>query len=1163
MTAKQVHVLDRSNRMKGQVYSVQHRSDILLEEQIHAVRQSQDALRKSLTELENAKTLEDVNKYRMEVQELKEKSEKAITVFQALHKINTELQFAREELDYALDHSSGDVNEARKRVMWLEDRMGVLCGKIRVRGQPLQRQRGRSYRSSDQETSTFRSRRDSGSASSDDFDRERGAGVGQGDGQRKGNNMSLEFLPDMSIQRKVFSPSETGSDYDTMPQTHPSMMETPSTESETPYMVASESKMFGPGMRKTDESEFDTSQMYLMTSFPSVGSAGLSQTQPMPQTPRVASEASESAKGSLQTHEATSDIGTTQAVYVHGRAESDEEEKEIDTGRKEMVIHIGQTREEMEDEERKEEEERETGKEIEETEDSENNETEDRGEEEVDDAEVNGIVGLEKVVSADGRESQEGVQESQLVQLMAANTGITVKLSSDPSLRKSVILISPKRSRENTRQAFLREIDDDEEDDEARNYWFSEHHQFEHSEFAEVLCELDPLSYHQMGLAVPGTFLQKSEKKFDDLPWRPKRKGSDIQDIHKIALDKLALRLHTMSGKVFDAAMLSVKATSTEAEKHHHPGVFTSMEVASKDTITPFITSTDGRPGMVTAPVSTADASSRSHTMSTVVMPPLPSRRHGSSKSGRLVYYPKPIPPPEVLPLTRTSKDKEFPQLIEKFVDVKERKPAHRIVDQHNLQNETKLTLFKETARPTEDGPNSNEWKFRMMLERERSGSKSERSMKSGSHKSFDKGAKPSRLSVAKTVIKENENDEVNTWGKIKPSSKGKEYPGLKWERVKNMVHVNLVSNQPVERIDAAKHLGLLRCGDAMVFYALKERLKNDEEPRVCYEATKSLILLGCWEEEVLQMIIKYLIIGNTEIRQDLIKTMTDGRNVQYVNKKIPSFPELVKVLSHFCRNPDPDDMTAFDAAVLLGRLCVSDENAKFKLLRALDQSQDTHVKAKALEILVKQLTATSPEIVHHLLDLFRESPVWKYRALAADLLIVLGRKHVCIGNQEEKVYLLLEKKLWDDPSKDVRVAAAKALTALGMFSKACERIEKKLEDPDEDVRAEAVISVGTLEMKNEKIIRLLLEMLELDSSDYVRLMIARTFTVLKMTDKRIVRALRERDKVEGALARESRKALKILESLMGAATPHGRKSMMSTPHGQSPVKQYTPTVTT
>lgn len=41
-------------------------------------------------------------------------------------------------------------------------------------------------------------------------------------------------------------------------------------------------------------------------------------------------------------------------------------------------------------------------------------------------------------------------------------------------------------------------------------------------------------------------------------------------------------------------------------------------------------------------------------TVSSVEIPKLESRRLGTSKSGRLVYYPKPIPPPEVLPLTRT-----------------------------------------------------------------------------------------------------------------------------------------------------------------------------------------------------------------------------------------------------------------------------------------------------------------------------------------------------------------------------------------------------------------------------------------------------------------------------------------------------------------------------
>lgn len=57
-------------------------------------------------------------------------------------------------------------------------------------------------------------------------------------------------------------------------------------------------------------------------------------------------------------------------------------------------------------------------------------------------------------------------------------------------------------------KAFLREIAE-EERDLIMEYWQSEHHRFEYGQFSDVLTQLDPLSYHQMGLAVPGSFLEK------------------------------------------------------------------------------------------------------------------------------------------------------------------------------------------------------------------------------------------------------------------------------------------------------------------------------------------------------------------------------------------------------------------------------------------------------------------------------------------------------------------------------------------------------------------------------------------------------------------------------------------------------------------------------
>lgn len=72
--------------------------------------------------------------------------------------------------------------------------------------------------------------------------------------------------------------------------------------------------------------------------------------------------------------------------------------------------------------------------------------------------------------------------------------------------------------------------------------------------------------------------------------------------------------------------------------------------------------------------------------------------------------------------------------------------------------------------------------------------------------------------------------------------------------------------------------------------------------------------------------------------------------------QKTNTFPELVKVLSHFCQNPASDDPIALEAAVLLGRLCVDDDNARAELKRSLESTtSDTHKKAKVRLITVYQ----------------------------------------------------------------------------------------------------------------------------------------------------------------------------------------------------------------
>ena len=43
--------------------------------------------------------------------------------------------------------------------------------------------------------------------------------------------------------------------------------------------------------------------------------------------------------------------------------------------------------------------------------------------------------------------------------------------------------------------------------------------------------------------------------------------------------------------------------------------------------------------------------------------------------------------------------------------------------------------------------------------------------------------------------------------------------------------------------------------------------------------------LSGCWDEEVLQVLVHYLLHGNRDIRQDLLTTMMNGRNVHFIDK--------------------------------------------------------------------------------------------------------------------------------------------------------------------------------------------------------------------------------------------------------------------------------------
>lgn len=73
--------------------------------------------------------------------------------------------------------------------------------------------------------------------------------------------------------------------------------------------------------------------------------------------------------------------------------------------------------------------------------------------------------------------------------------------------------------------------------------------------------------------------------------------------------------------------------------------------------------------------------------------------------------------------------------------------------------------------------------------------------------------------------------------------------------------------------------------------------------------------------------------------------------------QKINIFLELVKVLSYFCRNLVFDDFIVLEVVVLLGRLCVDDDNVRAELKRFLESIiLDIYKKVKVRFIIVYYL---------------------------------------------------------------------------------------------------------------------------------------------------------------------------------------------------------------
>ncbi|XP_062500835.1 uncharacterized protein LOC134178066 isoform X2 [Corticium candelabrum] len=351
---------------------------------------------------------------------------------------------------------------------------------------------------------------------------------------------------------------------------------------------------------------------------------------------------------------------------------------------------------------------------------------------------------------------------------------------------------------------------------------------------------------------------------------------------------------------------------------------------------------------------------------------------------------------------------------------------------------------------------------------------------------------------------------------------------GQKAKSIEYLLNHQLQSPIAADRRTAAKALGLLFWKDRATVNGLKDRVINDSDELVQMEASRSMLLLGVWKDCAIKVILSALRRGTNELRKELLTAIASSENVKLVDKtKVPSFSELISTVKTLLADKELE----LSAAICLGEMCVYDDKAKKVLLGKLDDSSYRE-RGLSLTVLIRQMNCCDDCVIESLLLQLKGSFSSKDRIGAASLIGQLNLQRVSRHLSIELIRLL-ETKLWDDPVKTVRQAAAAALKNIGKCDEKRKQIIKRLEDPDDHIRAHATTSLGTLGVKDMQQLRLLLDLIELDPSVYVRIQAVRAVAAQGIINSRVLRVLRDREKGEGPLSREASKAIKHLKQLL------------------------------
>eukprot|EP01135_Chromosphaera_perkinsii_P003122 Nk52_evm11s236 gene=Nk52_evmTU11s236 len=337
-------------------------------------------------------------------------------------------------------------------------------------------------------------------------------------------------------------------------------------------------------------------------------------------------------------------------------------------------------------------------------------------------------------------------------------------------------------------------------------------------------------------------------------------------------------------------------------------------------------------------------------------------------------------------------------------------------------------------------------------------------------------------------------------------------------------------------RLSAARALKFLDARKPDSIKVLHKRALYDKNQLIRYECVKTLLVVGSWTSDCLEMFVRYLRKGSSYVKVSLLKTAHKNRKLSILENG-PGYGSLLKCLLELS-DEDTDEEVRFNSIVLLAILSVYDraidsrifDTAKENLMDRLSSDSVPERRYISARILTKYMNIANPELLTSALTQISEAKRWKFRREAAEMVCVLHTQYA----DSQSAFQLLVKSLWEEPHKEVKIAVVATISKLGMAPQAFEYVFKQLQHRDNMCRCQAVKCLVTMGIKNETTLMALLDMIELDSSKVVRITAIKALVTLQFTDRRVYKSLKERSLVNNEatdldVADAARKALEKL----------------------------------